>query len=431
MATVEEVRSELGSDSVLELMDAYYSSGLSLRDLKELFGIPSHFTDMEIVSLFPLIALDDKCPLCGSTLYAAHLSRGNEGATASSYRSSSVQCLCCGKKLDAINLEYGEIQRRNSIRRTYSAKPSEFDWNTYDSNSTGDVFFELLVYTFGIQNNAYLIPFEQSPFLSGFFDLCRNLYRKDLIEPSAAFDKWLDGFEVADDDISFYWLRVPFAIDLVNYRPVQRNKVVVINGGEYIEIGQGEYDLWKRMAKGFVMRYLDSQMESVGYESEGPKRDEFETLLETMLLTYSPAQLTSLIWSAMAVASKQADEGPSYKRKASWALGVVVNRAKNALAKGWGIHPNMPTCEIELTPFDSHFFDVHVPLGETWVYRPVPAYKGGMVHVAEATLPKDGVAATASMIAEARDIAYRAGLDEPDYLSYDETAAFVDAHLNT
>lgn len=430
MPTVEEVRAELGDDSILELMDAYYTSGLSLRDLKELFGIPSRFTDGDIVSLFPLIALDDKCPLCGSTLYAHHLSRGCEGVTANSYRSGSVRCLCCGKKLDAINLEYEELRRRDSIRKTYSAKPSEFDWNMYDPDSIGDVFLELLVAAFGINSNTFLAPFRQSPFLLGFFDLCRYLYKKGLIKPSAAFDRWLDGFEVADDGVSFYWLRVPFSVNLINYRSVQRNEVVVQNGSEYVIIGQGEHELWKRMAKGFVMRYLDIQMETEGYESEGPKRDEFEALLETMLINYSPAQLTSLIWSAMAVASKQADEGPSYKRRASWALGVVVNRAKNALTKNWGIHPNMPTCEIELSSFDSHFFDVHVPLGETWVYRPVPVYRDGMARIVEATLPKDGAAATARMIVEARDVAYRIGLDEPDYLSYDETAAFLDAHLD-
>lgn len=50
-----------------------------------------------------------------------------------------------------------------------------------------------------------------------------------------------------------------------------------------------------------------------------------------MLLEYSPAQITSLIWNAMATAEKHAEEGPAYKRTGNWAMGVVLNRAKKAL----------------------------------------------------------------------------------------------------
>ena len=65
MSRVDEVRAELGEDNVNELMDAYYTSGLSLKDLRELYDLPKSFTDEKIVELFPMIELDDGCPLCG------------------------------------------------------------------------------------------------------------------------------------------------------------------------------------------------------------------------------------------------------------------------------------------------------------------------------------------------------------------------------
>lgn len=63
MSRVDEVRAELGEDNVNELMDAYYTSGLSLNDLRELYDLPKSFTDKKIVELFPMIELDDGCPL--------------------------------------------------------------------------------------------------------------------------------------------------------------------------------------------------------------------------------------------------------------------------------------------------------------------------------------------------------------------------------
>ena len=56
MSRVDEVRAELGEDNVNELMDAYYTSGLSLKDLRELYDLPKSFTDEKIVELFPSIA---------------------------------------------------------------------------------------------------------------------------------------------------------------------------------------------------------------------------------------------------------------------------------------------------------------------------------------------------------------------------------------
>jgi len=40
-------------------------------------------------------------------------------------------------------------------------------------------------------------------------------------------------------------------------------------------------------------------------------------------------------------------------------------------------------------------------------------------------MPKGADAATAAMIAKAREIAWRIGTGKPDYLSYDETDRFI------
>ena len=90
MSRVDEVRAELGEDNVNELMDAYYTSGLSLNDLRELYDLPKSFADEKIVELFPMIELDDGCPLCGGALFAPRISRGIKDVSADSYYKGQV-----------------------------------------------------------------------------------------------------------------------------------------------------------------------------------------------------------------------------------------------------------------------------------------------------------------------------------------------------
>lgn len=429
MSRVDEVRAELGEDNVNELMDAYYTSGLSLKDLRELYDLPKSFTDEKIVELFPSIEIEEDCPFCGYALVAPRLSRGIRGAVKSSYREVDIKCPHCNKSRRQIYREIDDDIARYEIRKAFSRQACEFDWEAYDPNDFVHVALEVLVENRDTGNHTLLAPIRTKPLLYGFFDLCKNLRQRGYIEPSAAYDKWMDGFEEAEDgQFIFYWLRVPYSISLKGYRPLEPNPIIVEGDREYVALGQGEREYWLRTAKGLVLAYLDAQLDDACYEYEGPKREEFETLLDTMLLEYSPAQITSLIWNAMAAAVKHAEEGPAYKRTGNWAMGVVLNRAKKALSEHWDLHPNFPSRTVEDTEFEWNFFDVHVPIGETWMYRSVPEVTAGCVEIKHAKIPKGADAATAAMIAKAREIAWRIGTDEPDYLSYDETDRFIKRH---
>lgn len=425
MSKIERARTELGTDAIEELMDAYYTSGLSLKELKELYEPIKGFTDSDIIQLFPMLELDDCCFLCGKPLCAPRISRGVEGATSNTYYDRQIVCTNCEKTKTQIEKEYQDALQIEKIRSVYSREADDFLWSEYDVNKLDDVVFEVLIFTQGILNNTYLEPLHAKPLMINFFDECRNLRKAGYIRPSAAFDKWLDGFKVEEDDVVFYWLKVPFSISPVGYTPIKTNKILIKDGIEFIEIGKGEYDLWLQTAKGLLMNYIDDQMWQENYECEGNKRQELETLLEPLLLKYSPAQIASMVWSAMAVAVKQADEGPFYKKTGNWAAGIIINRAKRALAEKWDIKPNMISYNVEQTAFENHFFRVHVPIGETWMYRRIPSYENGKVEIAPASIPQGKVPATAEMIELAISIAKELGIDEPNYLSYDETRDFI------
>ena len=428
MSRVDEVRAELGEDNVNELMDAYYTSGLSLKDLRELYDLPKSFTDEKIVELFPMIELDDGCPLCDGALFAPRISRGIKDVSAGSYYKSQVFCPNCGKTRQQAMRELEELEQKNRLRREFSREPKEFEWAKRNPDSLTSTVFEVLIEVKGRGGNTYLRPIADQPLLLGFIDACKALRGEGYIQPTAAFDEWLSGFEEQKDGFFFYWYKVPFAIKLEGYTARKRNPIIIEGNREYVELGQGEREYWLRTAKGLVLAYLDAQLDEACYEYGGPKREEFETLLDTMLLEYSPAQITSLIWNAMATAEKHAEEGPAYKRTGNWAMGVVLNRAKKTLSEHWDLHPNFPSRTVKDTEFEWNFLDVHVPIGETWMYRSVPEVTGGCVEIKHAKIPKGADAATAAMIAKAREIALRIGTDEPDYLSYDETDRFIKRH---
>lgn len=425
MSKIDSARAELGADAIEELMDAYYSSGLSLKELKELYEPIKGLKDSEIIQLFPMLELNDSCSLCGASLSAPRISRGIKGATINSYYDRQAVCTNCGKTKAEIEKEHQEALRIAKIRSFYSDGADNFVWKKYDADKYEDVIFEVLVSTQGILNNTFLEPLIAKPLMADFFDECKSLRQAGFIRPSAAFDKWLDGFEVEKDEVSYYWLKVPFSISLVDYVPIKPNKVFRQDSATFVEIGKGEYQLWLQTARGLLIDYIDDQMWREDYECEGEKREEIKALLRPLLHRYSPAQIASMVWSAMAVAAKQAEEGPSYKRTGNWAAGIIINRAKRALAEGWNIKPNLISCNVDTTPFEEYFFRVHIPIGETWMYRRIPPYKNGKVEIAPAVLPQGKAPATAEMIELAMSIAEEFGVDEPNFLSYDETRDFI------
>lgn len=425
---MKELKAELGNDKREELMEAYYETGFSLSELRELFDLPQNYNDALIVQLFPDLILDEECPLCGHHYVAKHVSRGEEGASSNAYYINSTWCAECGLSKDEIDRDQEKERQNIKISKAYNRTPRAFNWKAYDSSDARDVVLETLVATKGILNNTYLQPIEIRPYCTNFIEICRALYRNGYIEPTTMIGNAYEGYKIEDDgSVSFYWYEVPFAIDAPNYSGVRRPEILASDGETWIEIGEGEHQVWMSSCIGYILAYLDNQIYQAGYDDESAKRDEFIELLPSMLHHYSPAQITSLIWTAMATAMKQAAEGPSYKRTAAWAYGVILKRAKSALNNEWNLKPNMPTIEFEPTFFEDYFFIKHISLGDTWIYRSVPRWEdsGGMVKVANAYLPQGEAGATVQMIVEADALAKSNNVKHPNYQSFSETQDFI------
>lgn len=133
MPDVEEVRSELGGEQISELLDAYYGTDLSLKEIKELFAIPQAFTDQMILELLPLIELSEYCPVCNMPLYAKHISRGVRDCGRNSYYESEVFCPACKKTLPEIS----KIARRGAARSSFGILFAKILLSSIGRNLTG------------------------------------------------------------------------------------------------------------------------------------------------------------------------------------------------------------------------------------------------------------------------------------------------------
>lgn len=275
-------------------------------------------------------------------------------------------------------------------------------------------------------------PIWDSPLYLDFYDQLRRLTRRGILVPDADVSD-LRGFSVNEQGEAVYHpLRVYYLFDLVNYVPVPRRTIELEEGREVIRLTEAEYEIWGRIAEGLLCEYLELQLTDGGFTNCGDgKMQEFKSLLPVLLGSFSPAQITSSIWSAMATAEKKAKDGPWYQREGSYAVGIVVNRLKSALNEGWKPKPNIPTLDVPQTFFEEYFFNVHIPIGETWVYRSIPRIIDGTVELPLPIYPKGRDSATSEMISFASAIASELDLPEPDYLSYAATADFISSYKVT
>ena len=407
-------------------MKDYYASDVSLKDLREYYGLPNNYGDDRFVALFPPMKLHVTCPYCNTPLQADHISRGVVGATIDSYYESTARCPLCDKSLINIEQELEKERTESVLTEKFSAVPDELDWTSRPQNSRELIVLGSLICEKSLMNHQYLAPIITKPYYTDFTDCLRALRSSSLIEPTYDFPDWRSGFELdQNDEATFYWYKVPFSINILNYTE-EPNDIKTINGQDALVLNEAERDVWLKTCIGYLVKYLEWNIDDLEYELSTKKEKEFVDLLPTLLRSYSPAQIACQIWSVMASLLKQASEYyEPWKRTGAYATGAVIKRLTKALSEGWDLNPNIPTKELPETFFENYFFRIHVPIGGTWIYRRVPELESSTVFLPPAKMPKSIDTATPAMIEFASAIADRLDLPEPDYCSYVKTSEFI------
>lgn len=413
-------------------MKDYYASDVPLKDLREYYGLPNNYGDDRIVSLFPPMKLHAACPYCNAPFQADHISRGVVDATIDSYFENTVRCPLCDKSLIEIERELEEERIETVLTEKFSVMPDEFDWGTRPQNSREFIVLGSLIYEKSLLNHQYLAPIITKPYYADFTDCLRALRASSVLEPTYDFPDWRSGFELDENDrATFYWYKVPFSVNILNYEEEKSKDIKTINGRDTLELNEAELDVWLKTCVGYLVEYLKWNIDDLGYEPSAKKEEEFIDLLPALLRCYSPAQIACQIWSVMASLLKRDNECyEPWKRTGAYATAAVIKRMTRALSEGWDLNPNIPTKELPETFFEKYFFKIHVPIGGTWIYRRVPDSEPSTVVLPPAKMPKSIDEATPAMITFAKAIAEKLDLSEPDYCSYANTSEFITRYRN-
>lgn len=432
MSKAEEIRAELGAQGLEMLMDDYYASDVPLKDLREYHGLPSNYSDDGIVALFPPMKLHEKCPVCGMSLIANHISRGVADATSGKYYTKTVRCSQCDKFLTEIERELEEERVEIALVERFSKEPNVYDWKIQSKNSREAIVFGSLLYEKSLMEHQYFAPISAEPHYTDFLDSLKSLYASSFIEPTYCFPDWRAGFELdKEGKSSFWWYKVPFSVSVTNYSEEKPNAIKTVEEQDAVALSEAECDVWLKTCVGFLVKYLYHNLEDLGYEPSEKTEAEFVELLPILLRSYSPAQIASQIWSVTAMIMKRESERyESWKKTGAYATGAVINRLKKALNESWDLKPNIPTAELRETFFEEYFFTIHVPVGSTWVYRKVPEFKSPIVVIPIAKMPELVNKTTPAMIDFAQAIAEKLEVPEPDYMSYESTGDFITRYRN-
>ena len=218
---------------------------------------------------------------------------------------------------------------------------------------------------------------------------------------------------------------VPFEVDVKGPLPAVYAEIYIRDGREAIVLGKGEIDHWQAIDEWLVGSYLDYELWDWDDDCSEGKRSEFDELVPQLLGHFSPAQITSLIWGALATALKKAQDGTDGQKTASYAVGVVINRCKRALADEWDVNPNKPLIDVDYGLFEDYFFSHNVPIGKSWVYRPLPKIQDGVAILEWPTFAKFEDEVDDFLLDRAQSVFDSSGKDAVDLKSYRSVSNYV------
>ena len=422
---INVLRASLGSTAISEMQNAYYTSGLSLAKLREDYDLPSDFTDSDFIALFGLFEIDKMCPVCFGHLFAPHVSRGINGAGSTSYDKACVVCVSCHLNSAQIEREAAYLEKEGELSQIFSSEPLTFDWSTFDPDNRQHVTFAFL-FACCLNGGSFIGPINLDYGYEGFHKDLHSLVKAGYLAPSWLSKKDVDQYSLGDNgSVSWDLMCVPYEVDVKGPLPIKYAEIYIRDSREVIVLGKGEIDHWQSIDEWLVGSYLDHELWHWDDDCSESKRSEFDELVPQLLGYFSPAQITSLIWCALATALMKAQDGTDGQKTASYAVGVVINRCTSALTEKWDVHPNKPLIDVDYGLFEDYFFSHIVPIGKSWVYRPLPKIQDGVAILEWPTFPKFEDEVDDFLLDRAQNVFDSSGKESVDLKSYRSVSIYV------
>ena len=95
------------------------------------------------------------------------------------------------------------------------------------------------------------------------------------------------------------------------------------------------------------------------------------------------------------------------------------------MAEEWDVNPNKPLIDIDHGLFEDYFFSHNVPIGKTWVYRPLPKIQDGVAILEWPTFPKFEDEVDDFLLDRAQSVFDSSGKDTVDLKSYRSVSIYI------
>lgn len=360
------------SDSEIDtLMERYYAGEAVTKLLKE-YHLSVHTSGLHL--LFPPeICKEEICEYCGEYLVRDRLSKT---AITWGRSNSEMYCPLCKHRPYAHNCKCSncvEAERalaeyqKEQIKEVYSRKRTPVDFE--------DLSFEQKVYLGALcralckENLLEIKPYHSANTALAPTDDLRSQMYKSLsydeiiaVSPSSP----IEAFVTDDDDFPnrYYTYKVTYYINLACSSDKQELFDEILNPTYYSpEDEEDALCLWRKIAVGECLEYLDYQLKKVGFEFS-PGEKTYRTF-DILLNDFSVSQIYGVIWKAVADASKLYLEGGiSKKHAANTVIGACERYAERAKLSGWTLTGYNRIKDLPQSALSSFFFNRVLAIGD-------------------------------------------------------------------
>lgn len=360
------------SDAEIEVLVQRYYAGEAVTKLIKEYQLSVRTADL--YKLFPPeVSEEYACEYCDE-----YLVRDRQSKTAIVWGNSKADLYCpiCHHRPFAhrcrcdncINEELAmrEFQERQ-IKNVYSREREPVDFE--------DLSFEQKVYLGALcralckENLFEIKPYSGSNrVLAPTNDLCSQLYKAlshdEIIAVSPTSP--LEAFVVDDEDFPnrYYTYKVTYYLNLLFPASKQDLFTEILDPSYYsVEYEDEALDLWRKIAVGECIEYLDYQLRKVGFDFV-PGDKTYKTF-EILLNDFSVSQIYGIIWKSVADASKlYLEKGLSKKHAANSVIGACERYAERAKMNGWTLTEYSRIRDLPQSELSSFFFNRVLGIGD-------------------------------------------------------------------
>ena len=379
MIKINEKLQHLDNNSIIKLMEMYYSGHKTATELIELYNIKT--APSNLFKLFPEeIVMGKKCIYCESDIYVKRPSKTNYNRNnnipfcPSCGHEDSYRCKCEG----CITNREIELRKKEKEKQEEIARKKFLINETYKlSNETrcelDNLKFLDKLYLASIcrallsEDGTTTIPLENVDDViapnNKVYDILKYLYNSNiiLVSPTSDINAFKDGENFPN---TFYLGSVKFHINVKYDSDKMETIGKILNPTvDLQESVNMAYDIWREIALGECLDYLIYQMNKVGFNfSPG---DKTVAVINELLDSFSVSQVYYIIYKGITNANRYYQEGGISKKQAA---NSVISRcqgfAEKALIEGWDISKYKRIKELPQSSLSQILFNKIYKIGD-------------------------------------------------------------------